>query len=313
MRLSIAFILAAAILSPCIAAADQAPFAGDADAQIGAARDAFVATCKGAMRSHQGRFQQTSSWQRFGRALAADTGLGLSPPITSFEQAVAIRKSALRVAQDPVQREIDLTGRSIQQTDAAIGRITFRSAMGDAQKADWLADKECLVGYLNYLHIIQEPSLLAMRNELSAESTARINSTIAQQQASQNAAEEQQNEVARQRKEADIAAALADEQALKHKREVEAQVRAAAEELPSCSGSEAIQSIKDKFELGDHPLKDIQSARNDEPPIGGTVLDPERHCLARVISGTPPIDIRYTLRWRDDKHTTILLTLTPQP
>jgi len=294
-----------------IATTSHAQPPGDDPVQIRPAHDAFVAACKAAFKSHQGPYQRTGSWSRFGDVLTSAPNSN-SGRITSFAQAVALRKHWVRMGRDPVKQEIDSIGQLIQrEEDTPLGRATLRSTALDPLKADWLADENCLKSYLAYLQVIQAPSLEAMQAELSAESNARVNDKVAQQQAAQSAAEDAQNELARQRKEADIAAAMAEEQALKHKREIKEQILREAEELPSCSGSRALQAIKDKFELADYPLKDIDSARDDDPPVGGTVPDPERHCVAHV-SGKPTGDIRYVIRWRDEGHKAILLTFTPQ-
>ena len=149
-----------------------------------------------------------------------------------------------------------------------------------------------------------------MHAQMDAESTARVDGKVFEQREARRLAEERANEAARQRTEADRITSLAEEEALKRKRDIQQKIRESALELPSCDAAVATQAVKDKFELVNTPITTISSATNDDPAFGGTVPNPERRCIAQANMKGGNLPISYIIRWRDSDRTKVLVTFS---
>ncbi len=237
-------------------------------------------------------------------------GIDRQNRMVNFQEVVEKRKQLLHVGYDPVDREIADFTKMIDHLDVEYNQTTTRNENGIRLRSAALADKARFISYVGFLKVASGPSLQAARQELQQASTDRVERQVEDQAKARELAGEALADNARRQKERDVVAARIEEDELAIQRASTAALQLAAQKLPGCSAIEAINAIRDKFEIRREHIRKLDiPTPNEDQPFGGTELDPERLCQVHIISTSLDTTLKFAVRWRDEGHNALLVTL----
>jgi hypothetical protein len=276
-----------------LAAIGAAPAHGQDEAQppqVTAAHAAFVAACNRAISA-----SKSYSWNQFTQPQSVSR-------IRDLQAAVQAKKAMLRTGrEDPIAREIGLFQHEIDSIER-----TTRRPPGSTLPLD----EECNRTYIAFLRAVDAPALELAKKEAAQESAGVIEQQRQEREHHQAIVDAAAAERARRQKEAEIAAAQAGEEQLQRERAAIAAAHREAAKLPACADARTIEAVEEKFEVRHIAVKTFDKPTDDpDQPLGGTEQDPERLCRGHVVTSAGEGPIAYKVRWWDDRHDKILVSV----